>query len=128
MDGLDIFALIVLLVIGGVAVLLAVVLGGLPGKIARQRNHPQGDAIAVCGWLGLVTGILWAVALVWAFWRSLGGETQPTGGELAKLKRTIQQLEERVAALDLAEVNRELERLGLEILDPEDQSTPLTSE
>ena len=100
MDGLDIFALIVLLVVGGVAVLLAVVLGGLPGKMARQRNHPQADAIAVCGWLGLVTGILWAVALVWAFSRPHGDETQPVGSELAELKRTIQQLEERVATLD----------------------------
>ena len=33
-----------------------------------------------------------------------------------------------VWATDLAEVNRELERLGLEILDPEDQRTLLTSE
>ncbi len=106
MDGLDIFALIVLLVIGGVAVLLVVVLGGLPGKIARQRNHPQADAIAVCGWLGLVTGIMWAVALVWAFSRPRGAETQPAGGELAELKRTIQQLEERVATLDAAEAKQ----------------------
>ena len=102
MDGLNIFALVVLTVVGGVAVLLVVVLGGLPGKIARQRNHPQADAIAVCGWLGLVTVILWPVALVWAFTRPLRGEIQPAGGELAELKRTIQQLEERVAALDAA--------------------------
>ena len=92
MDGLDIFALIVLLVIAGSAILAVVVLGGLPGKIARERNHPQADAIAVCGWLGLVTGILWALALVWAFLR-------PPRSELAELKQTVKQLEERVAML-----------------------------
>ena len=106
MDGLDIFALIVLLVVGGVAVLLVVVLGGLPGKMARQRNHPQADAIAVCGWLGLVTGILWPVALVWAFTRPVGSETHPTGGDLAELERSIQQLEERVATLGATETKQ----------------------
>ena len=44
-----------------------------------------------------------------------------------ELRRHTDRLEE-VWATDLAEVNRELERLGLETLDPEDQSTPLTSE
>ena len=44
-----------------------------------------------------------------------------------ELRRHTDRLEE-VWATDLAEVNRELERLGLETLDPEDESTPLTSE
>ena len=35
---------------------------------------------------------------------------------------------EEVWASDLAAVNRELERLGLEVLDPEDESTRLISE
>ena len=35
---------------------------------------------------------------------------------------------EEVWASDLAEVNRELKRLGLEVLDPEDESTRLISE
>ena len=44
-----------------------VVTGSLPGKIARQRNHPWPDAVNVAGWIGLATGILWPLALVWAF-------------------------------------------------------------
>ena len=44
-----------------------------------------------------------------------------------ELRRYTDRLEE-VWATDLAEVNRELERLGLEPLDPEDQRTLLTSE
>jgi hypothetical protein len=68
MSGLDIFALIVLVTLfatGGVA---AVILGGLPGKVARERGHPQADAIAVAGWLGLLGfGVFWPLALIWAY-------------------------------------------------------------
>ena len=68
MSGLDIFALIILIVLIlsgiGVWVLLAI----YPGKIARQRNHPQADAINVCGWWGAITlGILSPLAFIWAY-------------------------------------------------------------
>ena len=65
---MDIFALIVLLVL--VVCLLAgwAMIGYYPGKIARDRNHPQAEAISVCGWLGALTlGILAPLAFVWAF-------------------------------------------------------------
>ena len=42
-------------------------LGGLPGAIARARNHPQADAINVCGWMGIITLVLWPVALAWIY-------------------------------------------------------------
>src|SRR5690606_38375517 len=42
-------------------------LGNLPGAIARARNHPQADAISVCGWMGIITLVLWPLALIWAF-------------------------------------------------------------
>jgi hypothetical protein len=62
MSGLDIFALIVLIVCGLAAWTL---LGMYPGKIARQRNHPQADAINVCGWWGAITmGILTPLAFI----------------------------------------------------------------
>lgn len=67
-SGLDIFALIVLIVL--VVCLLAIwaLLGMYPGKIARQRNHPQADAISVCGWWGAITlGILSPIAFIWAY-------------------------------------------------------------
>lgn len=57
----------------GVLILMPVVigfvlfkLGGMPGAIARARRHPQADAIAVCGWMGLITLVMWPVAMVWA--------------------------------------------------------------
>jgi len=65
---MEIFALIILLVL--VVTILAVwaLLGMYPGKIARERNHPQADAIAVCGWWGAITlGILTPLAFIWAY-------------------------------------------------------------
>lgn len=56
---------IVFMAIGAAAAI--VVTGGLPGKIARRRNHPWPDAVNIAGWIGLATGILWPLALVWAF-------------------------------------------------------------
>ena len=65
---MEIFALIVLLVLVVSALALWAMLGLLPGKIARDRNHPQADAISVCGWCGAITmGILSPLAFIWAF-------------------------------------------------------------
>lgn len=68
MTGLDIFALIVLIVLVAAGLAIWALLGWYPGKIARERNHPQADAISACGWWGALTlGILTPIAFVWAF-------------------------------------------------------------
>jgi hypothetical protein len=52
------------------AVVIVVTLGSLPGLVAHKRGHPQAAAVTVAGWLGLATGgILWPLALIWAFLR-----------------------------------------------------------
>ena len=62
------FALIVLLVVGIAVLAGVVILGYLPGKIARDRNHPQADAINVCGWFGALSlGLLLPLAYIWAY-------------------------------------------------------------
>jgi hypothetical protein len=48
------------------AAMLIYKLGSLPGSIARSRGHPQSEAIAVCGWMGIITIVLWPVAMIWA--------------------------------------------------------------
>lgn len=67
MGALGIFAMIVLstivLSILGVAIWLAM----WPGKVAHRRGHPQAEAINVAGWLGLLTGIVWIAAMIWAY-------------------------------------------------------------
>jgi hypothetical protein len=68
MTGLDMFALLVLFVLLATAVAIWLILGIYPGKIARERNHPQAEAVAVCGWWGVITmGLLLPVALIWAY-------------------------------------------------------------
>ena len=68
MSFLDIFALFILFVLVAAAVVVWVILGMLPGRIARQRKHPQADAINVCGWWGAITlGLLMPIAFVWAY-------------------------------------------------------------
>ena len=68
MTGLDIFALIILLVLLVTAVAVWLLLGMYPGKIARERGHPQAEALAVCGWWGVITlGLLLPVAWIWAY-------------------------------------------------------------
>ncbi|TWT97743.1 Inner membrane protein YiaW [Botrimarina colliarenosi] len=60
-------ALVAMLVfaLAGLAVLLY--LADLPGRIAAGRGHPQAAAVRVAGWLGLPTGVLWVLAMVWAY-------------------------------------------------------------
>jgi Protein of unknown function (DUF3302) len=67
-DVLDAIAFLVFAVLITVATVIIVFLGQLPGRLARQRAHPQAAAINVAGWLGLATlGLLWPIALIWAF-------------------------------------------------------------
>lgn len=66
---LDYFALIVLILLLITALAVVVGLAMAPGRIARKRNHPQSEAIGVCGWFGVLTmGILLPVAFIWAFY------------------------------------------------------------
>ena len=78
---LDWFALFVLLVLAVAAVAGWVVLGMMPGRIARERKHPQSDAIAVCGWWGVITmGLLLPLAFIWAY-------TNPTASKVKSEER-----------------------------------------
>jgi hypothetical protein len=65
---IDYFALAVLLIMVAAAVVIWVLLGIMPGRIARNRNHPHADAISVCGWWGVITmGLFLPVAYIWAY-------------------------------------------------------------
>ncbi|MFB3079567.1 MAG: DUF3302 domain-containing protein [Lysobacterales bacterium] len=68
MDFLDIFALIVMAILLAMVIWLVVLLGSMPGNIAKKRGHPQTEAIQVLGWIGIITlGISWFIAIVWAY-------------------------------------------------------------
>jgi hypothetical protein len=71
MSGIDIFAWVVLLIMIASVVVVFVVLGMLPGKVARQRQHPQAQAIQVSSWLALIFGCAaWPFVVVWAYLRA----------------------------------------------------------
>ena len=80
---LDYFALVVLLLLACSALLAAIFLAMLPGRIARDRGHPQADAISVCGCWGMITlGLLLPLAFIWAYTkpRQSRPETSPQAG------------------------------------------------
>lgn len=81
-------------------------LGGLPGAIARERGHPHAEAIGICGWMGVITVVLWPVALVWAYLPFGGGdgtpglsthETDTLISGLQAASRRLEALEDRLA-------------------------------
>jgi len=75
------FALFVLIVLLLAAVAAWVALGMAPGKIARSRNHPQADAVGVCGWWGVITmGILCPLAFVWAYTKPIVVKSEQSEG------------------------------------------------
>ena len=76
MTGLDIFAAIVLLLMIATAVTVLVVLAMMPGKIAAQRNHSHAEAVKVAGWLGMLTGIVWILAMIWAYMKPPAPDAQ----------------------------------------------------
>jgi hypothetical protein len=83
------FALLVILLICSIAIWLIVLLGNLPGNIARAAGHPQAEAISYLAWIGLLTlGIGWCIALVWA-------KMKPVATDAA-LERRISELESRL--------------------------------
>ena len=95
MSGVALFVIIFLLV---ALTALIVFLGCLPGKIARSRNHPCVDAINAASWIGLVTGVFWPIAFIWAYCPF----PSPNGGSAADSDSSVevQQLRERLASLE----------------------------
>ena len=68
MEGLTIFALIILIILLLALVGIWIFLAIWPGKIARSRNHSRADAVAMCGyWGGITLGILMPLAFIWAY-------------------------------------------------------------
>ncbi len=58
---------VILVVLLMIAAVIYIELASMPGKTAREREHPQADAISLLGWIGLLLGIApWLFAMVWA--------------------------------------------------------------
>ncbi len=96
MSGIDYFAWFVFIVIILCVVYIFVALAQLPGKTARERNHPQADAINVASWLGLLLtmGVIWVLAMVWS--RSVP-VTSVGDAQVDALKKRVAELEAELA-------------------------------
>ena len=95
MGFMGIFALIVLTCLVATTIGVVVWLAMLPGKIAAQRQHPQAEAIRMAGWLGILTGIVWILALIWAYTRVGAGPHVDDG-----IMQQLEDLEGRLALVE----------------------------
>ena len=58
---------VILVILAMVVAVIYIELASMPGKTARERGHPQADAINMLGWIGLLLGVgPWLVAMVWS--------------------------------------------------------------
>ena len=87
---LDVMTFVVFAILIAAAIIVVVQLGSLPGKLARHRGHPQADAINMAGWLGLLTvGVVWVLAMVWAFTKPPCANPVETPDAAAQMERKI---------------------------------------
>jgi hypothetical protein len=67
LDVWDYLTFLVIFALVGAFLTVAVLVLGLPGRIAIARKHPDADAINIMGWLGFLAVIPWMQAFMWAF-------------------------------------------------------------
>jgi Protein of unknown function (DUF3302) len=63
----DYLTFLVMIVLVAAFLTIAVLILGLPGRIAIARKHPDADAINTMGWLGFIAVVPWMQAFMWAF-------------------------------------------------------------
>ena len=67
----DILAFVAIIILAAGFTALFLFLGGLPGRLARNRNHPHAEAINLMGWVGLTILLPWIHALIWSMHDSI---------------------------------------------------------
>lgn len=67
LDFWDYITFVALIIIGAAFVSLLLFFGGLPGRIAIARKHPDAEAVNIMGWVGFLAVVPWIQAFMWAF-------------------------------------------------------------
>src|SRR6266849_3523134 len=67
LDIWDYLTFAVILALVSAFLTVAVLVLGLPGRIAIARKHPDAEAINMMGWLGFLAVVPWMQAFMWAF-------------------------------------------------------------
>ncbi len=107
---LDYFALGMLFFVGITLFYGVIVIHDIPYEIAKERNHPQQDALHVAGWVSLFTlHVLWPFLWIWATlyredrgWGfSQSGSTHIANeSELEILRQQLDKLQDRIDTLE----------------------------
>lgn len=103
MDGLSIFALIMLFVVVLTISYGMIIIHDIPYHLAQKRNHPHQDAIHVAGWVSLFTlHAIWPFLWIWAtlYRPDRGYGFGPAKADESDLAARLAVLESRLAALE----------------------------
>jgi hypothetical protein len=91
---------IILLLLGLFFLWLYAEIARFPGKKAKERHHPQAEAINILGWIGpFVGGVGWVVALVWAYTNPVVAVVQ-AGASPAQVGEAVQEAVEKNERLE----------------------------
>jgi hypothetical protein len=107
---LDYFALGIIFFVAIFIFYGVIAIHDIPYEIAKERNHPQQDAIHVAGWVSLFTlHAIWPFLWIWAtLYREDRGwgfnqvveKEQLLESEVKGLTETVRKLEQRLAAVE----------------------------
>lgn len=92
---LMVFAFLVLVLLAVLATYIFIKLAFWPRNAARERGHPQADAINVLSWCGLLLtgGLGWVVALTWAYVKPLHADPVDTPGLMDRIRALESELQ-----------------------------------
>jgi len=105
---LDYVALFLLIFVAVTVFYGIIAIHDIPYEIAKQRNHPQQDAIHVAGWISLFTlHVLWPFLWIWATlyredrgWGFVGDRKESVSNETEELRTELKAMSKRLAALE----------------------------
>jgi len=100
---LDIIVLPIIFVVPILALLGLFIIGRIPGQIAAARGHRWAKAVNVAGWVGLLSVILWPIALIWAFMNPADSDVQPTATSpeaLSGMLEIVNRIDDRVSQIE----------------------------
>lgn len=103
MDGLSIFALIILIFVILTLAYGMIIIHDIPYHMAVKRDHPHQDAIHVAGWVSLFTlHAIWPFLWIWAtiYKPGRGYGFGGANGRETDLAARLEALESRLSALE----------------------------
>jgi hypothetical protein len=104
MDGLSIFALILLILVFLVIAYGMIIIHDIPYHMAVKRNHPHQDAIHVGGWISLFTlHAIWPFLWIWATLYRPDRGYGFKGDNENELRERVSALETKLAGLEKAD-------------------------